>query len=177
MTGHDDYPTPRMPAIPGWLINEQLSIEGERLRTEWMKIAGEADDRDTSNGHARLGAAMLMLQSERPSRPLLAKANARALRWADTMIRESRLAVSLQSTMPELPLGGFTPFGCLAAFPGPLERDSREGILECRWRCAAAHHPAAPGDLSVTITISLDLATVGHPLIKVAEVQRFVLLT
>ena len=105
MTGHDDYPTPRMPAIPGWLINEQLSLEGERLRTEWMKIAGEADDRDTSNGHARLGAAMLMLQSERPSRPLLAQANARALRWADTMIRESRLAVSLQSAMPELPLG------------------------------------------------------------------------
>lgn len=104
MTRNDNNQSQRLPAIPSWLINEPLGLEGKRLRTEWMKIAGEdADEGDPSNGRSRLGAAMLMLQSERPSRPLLARANARALRWADAKIRQSRLAVSLQTAMPELP--------------------------------------------------------------------------
>lgn len=103
MIDRNDKRTSRKPTIPGWLINERVSLLGERLRNEWTKIASESDGGDASKGRTRLGAAMLLLQSERPSRPLLARANARALRWVETKVRQSRLARSLQSVTPELP--------------------------------------------------------------------------
>lgn len=47
---------------------------------------------------------MMALQTERPSRPLLARANARALRWVDAKLGQGRRAAVLRAVTPELPL-------------------------------------------------------------------------
>jgi len=118
MTRYDpSRPAPTSP-LPDWLTRESASAMSEKLRGEWLTPT-RADQ--SIDGHARLAAAMLMLQSERPRMPLFAQANARALRWVDSRARASRAARALASAQPDLPLGmrvlGFvsrlaTPVAC-----------------------------------------------------------------
>ena len=92
----------RRTGFPDWLLSEQVSTEGDSIRREWTDLVSDpkagADRRQT-----RLAATMMLLQSERPTRPLLGRANARALRWVDAQMRHSRRAEALRKVSPELP--------------------------------------------------------------------------
>lgn len=87
--------------IPEWLLWERAGASDASLSREWSEIGA---DRSSGPGAARLATAMLLLRSERPSRPLLARANARALRWVDGVIRRSRAAEALRQATPNMSL-------------------------------------------------------------------------
>ena len=86
---------------PVWLIEDQISKEGEAIRREWIERTRQAE---SGSGEARLAAAMTRLRTQRPKRPLLAQANTRALRWVDSAIRRGREAKKLQQVTPNLRL-------------------------------------------------------------------------
>ncbi|MFQ5412639.1 MAG: hypothetical protein ACE5E1_01165 [Phycisphaerae bacterium] len=87
--------------VPEWLIEAPISRTGARRRDEWAEIARTAGADD---GEARLAAAMLCLRAQRPTRPLLARANVRALRWVDSAVRRGRAARKLEAVTPALPI-------------------------------------------------------------------------
>lgn len=100
MSAKPDKPSlPRLP-MPDWLFNEQISTESRALRDEWAAAA--ADDR-ADPGLRRVATAMLRMRSQRPTQPLLARANSRALRFVDSALRRSRMCRQLQQTTPGLP--------------------------------------------------------------------------
>lgn len=101
MTRYDPTDKASPKPMPDWLTRESASIVSEKLRREWLSPS-RADQ--SIDGHARLAAAMLMLQNERPRTPLFAQANAKALRWVDARSRASRAAKALSAAQPDLPL-------------------------------------------------------------------------
>ncbi|MCA9256743.1 MAG: hypothetical protein KDA33_13935, partial [Phycisphaerales bacterium] len=89
------------------------------IRNEWAKMLADPKNDDATR---RLAAGMLRIRSERPTRPLLGRANARALRWIETATNRSRLAQQLRRVAPGA-------------------RISQRVILRingCAWRAAAA---------------------------------------
>ena len=97
-------------ALPEQLYREQISVEGQRVRQEWLVVSRKAAKRNDDGG-VRLAAAMLALQSQRPSRPLLGRANARTLRWVDSRLRQTRAAAHLAAATPDLPIRTRISFG------------------------------------------------------------------
>jgi hypothetical protein len=87
--------------LPDWLVSEEGSAAGAELRREWIAAAKKSPD--ARSGQSRLASAMLMMRDQRPARPLLGRANARALRWVDARARASRAASALSAVTPNLP--------------------------------------------------------------------------
>lgn len=87
---------------PHWLYAETASRARADIDREWDELL--AAETPASDDVARLSRAMMALRAERPARPLLAASNARALRWVDRKLRESRAAARLRTARPDLPL-------------------------------------------------------------------------
>ncbi len=100
MTAMPDNQAPHRLPLPDWLFDEQISTEAAVLRNEW---AGTVADARCDAGMQKLATAMLRLRAQRPVRPLLARANARALRFVDSALRRSRMCRQLQTLTPQLP--------------------------------------------------------------------------
>lgn len=87
--------------VPDWLISEFPSRDGGAIRDEWARILA---DPKADEGSRRLAAAMLKLRGERPTRPLMGRANAKALRWVESTTNRSKLAQQLRKATPSLRL-------------------------------------------------------------------------
>ncbi|MCB9858082.1 MAG: hypothetical protein H6818_20550 [Phycisphaerales bacterium] len=83
--------------VPEWLLRETPSREGAAIRDEWARMLA---DPKADNGTRRLAAGMLRVRSERPTAPLLGRANARALRWVESAANRCRLAQQLRNAAP-----------------------------------------------------------------------------
>ncbi|MFQ5422754.1 MAG: hypothetical protein ACE5F9_02115 [Phycisphaerae bacterium] len=103
MTSHHNKRRSGRARFPDWLLSEQVSTEGNAIRREWIDLVCDPNKAGPDRRQARLAATMLLLQSERPTRPLLGRANARALRWVDEQMRRCRRAEALRTVSPELP--------------------------------------------------------------------------
>lgn len=89
-------------SVPHWLYTEAVSKARPGLEREWSDLLRK--EAASSPEMARLARAMFALRAERPAKPLLAPANAKALRWVDRRLRESRAAARLRAARPDLPL-------------------------------------------------------------------------
>lgn len=87
--------------IPEWLIQDAPSRDGGQIGSEWERRLA---DPTSGAGEQRIAAAMLKLRSQRPTRPLLGRANGRALRWVESACNRSRLAQQLRGAAPSMRL-------------------------------------------------------------------------
>lgn len=83
--------------VPEWLLRETPTRAGAAIRDEWARMLA---DPKAEHGTRRLAAGMLRLRAERPTNPLLGRANAKALRWVESAANRSRLAQQLRKSAP-----------------------------------------------------------------------------